>query len=163
MGKKTIDCTAHDGQVITTRGFADDLGAAGSSGFVERPVRSRGSERPHPGFVWLDVVSEWPPIAPSSQVEREDVCPRCGRAGHFDVVGGSTRLVYHRVPDTACDFNVTWEYFGVWRTAMTAEKRLPVGGARYLIVSAGARELFMAQKVKHVSFELLEIARDPSK
>jgi hypothetical protein len=67
--------------------------------------------------------------------------------------------VYQGVPDTACDFNVTWEYFGVWRTAMTAGQRLPVGGARHLIVSARARELFMAHKVKHVSFELLGFER----
>jgi hypothetical protein len=64
------------------------------------------------------------------------------------------------VPDTACDFNVTWEYFGVWRTAMTAATRPPVGGARYFIVSARARELFVAHKVRHVSFEPLEYERE---
>lgn len=156
MGKKVVDRTAHDGRLITTRGFADALGAAGVSGFAEQPVRSRGSAHAHPGFVWLDVTAEWPPFAASSQLEREDVCPRCRRAGHFDLRGGDTRLVSQDVPDTACDFNVTWEYFGVWRTAMTAETRLPVGGARYVIVSARTRELFIAHKVKHVSFEPLE-------
>jgi hypothetical protein len=156
MGKKVVDCTAHDGRLITTRGFADALRTAGVTGFAEQPVRSRGSERPHPGFVWLDVTAEWAPFAASTRLEREDVCPRCGRAGHFDLRGGGTRLVSHDVPDTACDFNVTWEYFGVWRTAMIAEKRSPVGGARYLIVSARTRELFMAHKVKHVSFHPLE-------
>lgn len=160
MGKKIVDCTAHDGRLITTREFADALGAAGSSGFTEQPVRSRGSDRPHPGFVWLDVTAEWPPLAPSSHLEREDPCPRCGRAGHFDVAGGHTRLVSRDVPDTACDFNVTWEYFGVWRTAMTAANRLPVGGAQYFIVSARARELFVAHKVKHVTFEPLEHERE---
>ncbi len=39
---------------------------------------------------------------------------------------------------------------------MTAAKRLPVGGAQYLVVSAKARELFVAHKVRHVSFEPLE-------
>jgi hypothetical protein len=156
MGKKTVDCTAHDGRVIATRGFAEALGTAELSGFVAQPVRSRGSDRPHPGFIWLDVTSEWPPIASGSLLEREDVCPRCGRAGHFDVARGTTRLVYQGVPNTARDFNVTWEYFGVWRTAMTAGKRPPVGGARHLIVSARTRELFMAHKVRHVSFERLE-------
>jgi hypothetical protein len=45
---------------------------------------------------------------------------------------------------------------------MTAEKRLPVGGARHLIVSARTRELFVVQKVKHVSFEPLEFERGVS-
>jgi hypothetical protein len=160
MGKKTIDCTAHDGRLIATRRFADVMGAAGITGFAEQPVRSRGNERPDPRFAWLDITAEWPPLAPSSELEREDQCPRCGRAGHFDLAGRPTRLVYQRVPETACDFNVTWEYFGVWRTAMTAEKRQPVGGGRHLIVSARARELFLVQKVKHVSFEPLEFERE---
>jgi len=42
---------------------------------------------------------------------------------------------------------------------MIAEKRLPVGGARNLILSAAAREVFLAHKVKHVSFEPLESDR----
>jgi hypothetical protein len=155
MGKKAVDCTAHDGQLIATRGFADRLAAAGSSGYVERPVRSRGRERPDPAFVWLGVTAEWPPVEPGSQLEREDLCSRCGRARHFDVPGDRTRLLYRDVPETACDFNVTWEYFGVWRTPRTAAARLPVGGARYVIVSAKARELFIAHNVKHVSFETL--------
>ena len=71
MGKKIVDRAAHDGRLIATRKFADALGAAGSTGFMERTVRSRGSDRPHPGFVWLDVTAEWPPLAPSSQLERE--------------------------------------------------------------------------------------------
>ena len=156
MGKKVIDYTAHDTRLITTRGFADVLRAAGSTGFTEQPVQSPGSNRLHPGFVWLDITAEFPPLAPESRVEREDQCPRCGRAGHFDVAKGATRLVYQNVPDRACDFNVTWECFGVWRTAMTAEKRLPVGGGRHFIVSARARELFVAHKVRHVSFEPIE-------
>ncbi len=160
MGKKIVDRAAHDGRLIATRKFADALGAAGSTGFMEQTVRSRGSDRPHPGFVWLDVTAEWPPLAPSSQLEREDPCPRCRRAGHFDVAGGRTRFVSRDVLDSACDFNVTWEYFGVWRTAMTADRRLPVGGAQYLVVSAKARELFVAHKVKHVSFEPLEYERE---
>jgi hypothetical protein len=159
MGKKIVDITAHDGHLITTRRFADVLAAAGASGFTEQPVRSRGSDRPDPGFLWLDITAERPPLAPSSRLEREDPCPRCRRAGHFDVAGGGTRLVSRDVVDTACDFNVTWEYFGVWRTAMTAAKRMPVGGARWVIVSERARELFVAHKVKHVSFEPLEFER----
>jgi hypothetical protein len=155
MGKKIIDCTAHDGCLVTTRRFADALGEAGATGCVARPVRSRGSERPDPEFVWLDVTTEWPPLTPASRLEHEDVCPQCGRAGHFDVAGGGTKLVSQAVPATACDFNATWEYFGVWRTSMTAQKREPVGGARYVIVSAKARELFLAHKVKHVTFEPL--------
>lgn len=160
MGKKIVDCTAHDGRLIATHQFADALGAAGSTGFIEQAVRSRGSDRPHPGFVWLDITAEWPPLAPGSQLGREDPCPRCRRAGHFDVAGGRTRFVSRDVPDSACDFNVTWEYFGVWRTAMTADKRLPVGGAQYLVVSARVRELFVTHKVRHVSFEPLEYERD---
>jgi hypothetical protein len=159
MGKKIVDYTAHDGLLITTRGFADALIAAGLTGFTVQAARSRGSERPHPAFVWLDVTAEWPPLAPGSQLDREDPCPRCRRAGHFDVPGGRTRFVTRAVPDAPCDFNVTWEYFGVWRTAMTAGKRSPVGGARCFIVSAKARELFVAHKVRHVSFEPLEYER----
>jgi hypothetical protein len=159
MGKKIVDVTAHDGRLITTRKFADALRAAGATGFTEQAVRSRGSDLPHPGFVWLDIIAEWPPLAPSSQFEREDPCPQCHRAGHFDVAGGGTRLVSRDAVDTVSDFNVTWEYFGVWRTVMTAARRLPVGGARWLIVSARARELFVAHKVRHVSFEPLEYER----
>ena len=157
MGKKAIDCTAHDGRLITTRRFADALRATESTGYVERPVRSRGSQQPDVRFVWLDVTSEWPPVAPGSQFAREDICIRCGRAGHFDLPGPRTRLVYRQIPGTACDLNVTWEYFGVWRTAaMTVAKRLPVGGARYIILSLRARDVFTAHAGRLVNFEPIE-------
>ena len=110
MGKKTIDRTAHDGRVITTRHFSKSLVQLDRTGFTEQPVRSRGNKRPHPGFVWLDVTAEWPPIAPSSELEREDQCPRCGRAGHFDCAGRPTRLRVQFPNDpvaefTPCDFD----------------------------------------------------------
>jgi hypothetical protein len=160
MGKKPLDHSAHDGQLVTTRELVDAMIGAGLTGFVARSVTRRSSVLPDARFAWLDVTVEWPRLEPSSRVTIEDLCPRCQRGGHFDVLhGGETQLVYDRVPPDAADLNATWEYFGSWRPPAAMARKVPVGGARYVIVSERARQLFVQRRVRWLDFEPVILMR----
>jgi hypothetical protein len=152
MGKKALDQSAHDGQLVATRELADAMLAAGLTGFLTQPVSRRASAPPDPRFAWLDITCEWPALAAASRVAIEDLCPRCKRAGHFDMPRGETLLVYASVPQGAADLNATWEYFGSWRPPAGMARKVPLGGARSVIVSDRTRQLFVERRVRHVEF-----------
>lgn len=152
MGRKQIDATAHDGFLIASRQFADAVLASGLTGLRIGPVRGRSARAPHDAFCWLEVLTSWPPLDRGSRVALEDVCPVCRRAGHFDMHPGGTELVYAAPLPDAADFGHTWEYFGTWRPPAGAS-RPAVGGARYTIVSARAREVLCRFRLRHLTFD----------
>jgi hypothetical protein len=152
MGKKLIDQTAHDGHLVAERGLADVLLAAGMSGLEVRPARRAHIGVPDSGYCWLRVTYQWPPMAPTSRVVTEDLCPRCQRTGYFDPGTGPGEWHYAGPPDDAADFGRTWERFGVWRAKAWTPGRRGVGGAGGLIVSGGARSLLESLKVRHLEY-----------
>lgn len=85
-------------------------------------------------------------------LEIYDLCPACGRAGHYDAYSQVTEFWAEAWGDPGADFNSTWEYFGRWR--MNAKDvRHHVGGFRLPVVSQRVRSLFKKLKVRHVSFD----------
>ena len=164
MGKKAIDQTAHDGHLVVSRVLADAIRDAGLLGAEFLPTRRRKQKEPDPQFLWMSVTSQWGPMSTSSVVRVDDLCPECGRSGHYDAYSEVTEFRYASFPADAPDFNWSWEYFGLWRVPAHMEhlKDGPnVGGARMLIVSQRVRRCFQAAKIRGVSFEpvLLESAR----
>ena len=152
MGRKHIDQTAHDGHLVVSRTLADALVEAGLTGIALRPVRRDHVPDPDPGFAWLHVVSEWPHMLPTRVLAVEDLCPACGRTGHFDPGDRPAEWHYGNVPETAGDFNTTWERFGVWRSRPRDGDYPPVGGAAGVIVSQRVRQLFKGLGVRGVRY-----------
>jgi hypothetical protein len=152
MGKKQIDRTAHDGHIVVTRSLADTVLEAGLTGIELRPARRDHLPNPDPKFVWLHVVSEWPPMAPTRVLAVEDLCPTCGRTGHFDPGDRPAEWHYGGVPDNAGDFSYTWERFGVWKGRPWDGDYPPVGGAAGVIVSQRVRQLFTRTGVRQVQY-----------
>ena len=157
MGKKPLDLTAHDGHVVLTRALADELQAAGFTGFHIQPVIGRSPRIHADAFRWLQITFVWPRLAPSSHLAVEDLCPVCERAGHFDVYPSGTQLVYSMVGGTPPDFGLTWECFGVWRVRAAAGRR-PVGGAQYILVSDRARDALDRLRRRYITFDPVSVS-----
>jgi hypothetical protein len=101
---------------------------------------------------WLRVAFQWPPMAPTSRVVSEDLCPQCQRTGYYDLGAEPGEWHYSRPPDDAADFGYTWERFGIWRAKAWKAGRRGVGGAGGLIVSGSARALLESLKVRHLEY-----------
>lgn len=152
MGRKAIDATAHDGHLVVTTALADAIESAGLNGFAFEPVSRSEDRDPDPAFRWLRIVAECRPLSPVSMLEIDDLCPACGRAGHYDAYSRSTEFWCQGWGDPGTDFNWTWEYFGRWRMN-TKDVRQHVGGMRLPVVSQRVRSLFKKLKVRQVSFD----------
>ena len=152
MGRKHIDRTAHDGHLVVTRTLANAVQEAGLTGVDWRPVRRDHKPDPDPGFAWLNVVSQWPRMLPTRVLAVADLCPACGKMGHFHPVDRPAEWHYGSVPDQARDFNYTWERFGVWRGKPWHDDYPPVGGAGGVIVSQRVRQLFARVGVRQVKY-----------
>jgi hypothetical protein len=152
MGRKHVERTAHDGHLVVTRMLADAAQTAGLTGMEVLPVRRNHRPDPDPGFAWLKVVSEWPPMLPTRVLGVEDPCPACGRTGHFDPGDRPAEWRYRRVPGKAADFNYTWERFGTWRGKGWDSAYPPVGGFAGIIVSQRVRQLFARVGVRRVLY-----------
>ncbi len=159
MGKRVLDQTAHDGHLVAARGLADALVAASMTGLEIRPVRRAHVTIPDAGYCWLRLAFQWPPMAPTSRVVTEDLCPQCHRTGYFDSRGEPGEWHYSRPPDEAADFGCTWERFGIWRAKAWKAGRRGVGGAGGLIVSGRARVLLESLKVRHLEYVPLVFER----
>jgi hypothetical protein len=152
MKKRLLDATSHDGHLVVAATLADVIQDAGLTGLEVQPVRSPRESQPDSSYRWLDITSEWGPMAPASVLKTDDLCPTCGRSGHYDEYGRATEFWYYEPPAEAADFNRTWEYFGVSHT-YPSDRNPTAGGARMIIVSQRVRECFKQLKVRHVSFE----------
>lgn len=157
MGKKALDATAHDLRIVVRRELAELLISENLSGFTclsvahKTATRFRLDER----FVWLEPTFEWPALHELSILAVEDPCPTCGRAGHFDSPSPPTSLCYGTAPRAATDFGATYEYFGRWRAPGRSSPS--VGGGRLTIVSARFKAALVAGRVRHVSFEPVQL------
>jgi hypothetical protein len=161
MGRKAIDATAHDGHLVVTTALAEAIEEEGLSGFAVEPVSRKEGRDPDPAFRWLRIVPECRPLSPASVLEIDDLCPACGRAGHYDTYGRTTEYWSEGWGDPDADFSWTWEYFGRWR--MNAkDARHHVGGMRSPVVSQRVRSLFKKLKVRQVSYDPVFTLDSPS-
>jgi len=152
MGRKALDATAHDSQIVVTRDLANRIRDASLSGADFLDVSPGPGRIANDRFRWLHIAGSWPAFSPSSTVVTDNLCPLCGRAGHYDAYDRVTELRYDHDPQKAPDFNRTWEHFGEWRLPPQRSQR-PVGGGRFTIVSQRVRRLFRESKVRMIDFE----------
>lgn len=152
MRKKLIAHTAHEGQIVVLKEVADALSQAKLTGFSLQPVLHFANHIPDARYCWLRIDSVWPRMHPKRILAIEDPCPTCARAGHFDTYEVRPEFWYHEQPANACDFNFTWEFFGVWRHPLS-KRPSPIGGMRMPIVSQKVRRLFADYGMKRLSYE----------
>lgn len=152
MGKKKIDHTAHQGLLLLNRSLAEEINKVGLSGIIfHEAIVGREKKR----YVWGKIKNTFPKLSTKSVIEKENPCSMCGRSGYFDTYSEITEFWYDEKDirnSHLNDFNVTWEYFGVW-------KHSKLGGAQVTIVSQKARQFFLKEKVKFIDFEPIFILK----
>jgi hypothetical protein len=152
MGRKQLDATAHEELLVASVAVADTFDRLGLLGLRRMPVVGRSTRVDAAQFVWLEVTTTWPPLAQDSRYVTEELCPHCGRAGHFDVYPTGTQLIYDRAPIADTDFARTWEYWGTWKT-VTRRGLRPVGGSQAVLVSERARAAIVSLRRRHLTFD----------
>lgn len=89
--------------------------AAGVTGALFWPVhaKTKAGELEELRHQQVFIEHVMPPMSPKSLLDRERVCPDCGRGWFLEVMDYPTRFVYRR-EDLANiqDVNLTWEWFG---------------------------------------------------
>jgi hypothetical protein len=161
MRKKSFGYTAHEGQIIVRTELAEAISRAGLTGFSIRPVLHINRGEPDERYRWLRIDSQWPRMQNRRILAVEDQCPICGRAGHFDTYAVPTEFWYEAPPVEACDFNFTWEFFGVWRHHLLPHRR-PIGGKRVPIVSQRVRAFLSDHAVKSAFYDPVFFERKPA-
>jgi hypothetical protein len=156
MGKKDLDFTAHDGQIIITKRVADALADSSLTGFTLDTVRHHKKPEPDPRFAWLRIQSQWVAMHKDSVFEMDEECPECRRSGHCDSIEPPTDLRFDAPPQDAQDFSRTWEYWGVWNSPLASGPK--VGGAQLPIVSARVKQFLSELKIKRLRFDPIHFA-----
>jgi len=67
--------------------------------------------------------------------------------------------VYDDVPESAPDFNLTWEYFGDWRQVRNTGNKNLVGGCREVIVSQRVRQMLEQLDVRRLVWVPITISK----
>ena len=152
MRNSAISCTAHEGLVVVRKDVAEALAKTDLTGFSIQPVLHVIGSAPDERYRWLRVESVWPRMHSRRVLAIEDPCPSCSRAGHFDAYKVATEFWYLSEPEKSCDFNLTWEYFGVWRHH-GAKRAFHVGGKQQPIISQRARRTLLSLGLKQMAFD----------
>ena len=152
MGRKQLDRTAHDGHLVISADLAAVLNVSGLDGFTLSAVQHFSTNQPDPRFFRLRIESQWPRMHPRRILEVEEQCPTCQRSGHFDTYDRASEFWYPEIPSRVCDFNLTWEYFGIWKPHHLSSRTVPVGGSQMPILSRRARMFLLEHKVRHLQF-----------
>ncbi|MBU2601754.1 MAG: hypothetical protein KKA32_06245 [Actinobacteria bacterium] len=148
MGQKDIDHLVYEARLIVTARVA--TGLTGLTGFEIQPVKTR-RRPPDARFGWLKVAGYLPKLDSSTTgYSAIDVCPTCGRSGHYRDLHAPEAPVYASFPSDACDFNHTFEYFGDWRQICHPSQARLVGGGAGIVVSQRARKTLEALGVRRL-------------
>jgi rRNA maturation protein Nop10 len=148
MGKKGIDHLVYEGHLIVTQRVVEALD--GLTGFEALPVRSK-RRPPDARFAWLKIANVLPRMDPSTTgYAIDDLCPTCGRAGHYGSARAPEAPIYARIPADVCDFNQTFEFYGNWRHSRVPTHVQPVGGGPGIVVSQRARQALLQLRVRRL-------------
>ena len=158
MGKKDLDHLVYEGHLIASSRIAREI--IRLTGVEAVPVRSPRRAQ-DAGFYWLRITSSFPKMHPSTTgVATENVCPACGRSGHYGDAMHPENPIYETVPKTARDFNHTWEYFGDWQQVRNRAGAGRVGGSRGVLVSKRVRQLLEELKVRRLVWVPVTILKE---
>ncbi len=147
IGKKKIDFNLRYGFLVLDKTLLEELKAAGLTGLESHSI-SLGKN--HIDFMSLSVKNTLPKMSDQSSVHKQQICPNCGRSGHYDNYEIETRLKYNYldVKDLKADFLKTWEYFGIWEMGQNFQE---------IIISQKAYQMLNKLKLRHLKFEPIDI------
>jgi hypothetical protein len=149
IGKKKIDFNLRYGFLVLDKRLIEELKAAGLTGLESHSI-SLGKN--HIDFNLLSIKNTLPKMSDQSSVHKYQICPNCGRSGHYDNYEIETRFKYHYldIKDLKADFFKTWEYFGIWDMGQNFQE---------IIISQKAYKMLKQQKLRHLKFEPIEIIK----
>jgi hypothetical protein len=149
MGKKDVDHLVYEGHMIVSNHIANNI--SDLTGVIRTPVKS--PRRPTDDkFSWLRISGSLPQMHPTTTGYRvENPCPSCGRSGYYgNAMNEPESPVYEKLPATATDFNLTWEYFGSWKPRRSESQERLIGGSRGVVVSQRVRQRLLELKVRRL-------------
>lgn len=147
MGKKRIDINDRYGFIIIEKELAQMLKIQGLKGFdLENIVMGRDKN----SYQELKIKNSLPKMSEKSSVHKYQICPKCGRSGHYDNYETETRFKYDktRTSNLNSDFFLTWEYFGIWDMGQTSPQ---------LVISNKAYKFLRELKLRHLIFDPVDL------
>jgi len=148
MGKKLLDCTAHNEWLVFRKDLADRIMEEKISGITFLPAKIGKNET---GYRWGKIENVLPKLHISSQIiYNESKCSKCMNSGNYDNYDKPNTYFYPmEIKSILKDFNLTQEFFGEWKFSK-------LGGSRKVIISQAIRQFLIKEKVKHLDYEPVE-------
>ncbi len=144
MGKRVLDCTAHNAWLIFHKKLTKLIEGHNFSGISFGPaIVGKNSD----DFLWGKIVNTLPKLDPSSKLNfNHSNCNKCENSGNFGNFDKESTIVYSTSSKSKFkDFNLTNEFFGEWEFSK-------LGGARLIIIKQSIRQFFINEKVKYLDY-----------
>lgn len=146
MGRKRIDQNQRYGFIVVDVNLIEEIKNKELTGIQDYPIRMGRNESE---FRLILIQNTLPQMSNNSQILKNDICPLCQRSGHYDYYDIESRFKYQNMPEDSWeDFNLTWEYFGIWDMGNTSQE---------LVVSKRAYEFLRDLRLGHLKFEPVDL------
>jgi hypothetical protein len=148
MGKKLLDCTAHNEWLVFRKELAEKIINANLKdiSFYPAKIGKNASD-----YLWGKIENILPKLHMRSEIiYNHTKCDTCMNSGNYDYYDRpNTHLYSLETKYRMKDFNLTQEFFGDWEYSK-------LGGNRKVIISQATRQFLLNEKVKHLDYEPIE-------
>jgi hypothetical protein len=143
MGNKKIDQNQRYGFLVFENDLAEKILKENLTGIEFNPIEIG---KDNFNFKLGHITNELPKFSEKSVIKKFELCPSCGRSGHYSNYDKVDELWYNKVvlDNSPCDFYRTWKYFGIWSMGQTLQS---------IIVSQKVRQFLKQFKFKHLKYE----------
>lgn len=148
MGKKLMDCTAHNEWLVFRKELAEKIINANLKDISFYPAKVGKNES---DYLWGKIENILPKLHTTSEIiYNYTKCDTCMNSGNYDYYDRPNTHVYSLTTKSIMkDFNLTHEFFGDWKSSK-------LGGNRKIIISQATRQFLLKEKVKHLDYEPIE-------
>lgn len=148
MGKKLLDCTAHNEWLVLRKQLADKIIKAHLMDISFYPAKVGKNES---DYVWGKIENVLPKLHTTSQIMfNHTKCNTCMNSGNYDYYDRPNTYLYSTETISKMkDFNLTQEFFGDWEYSK-------LGGSRKIIISQATRQFLMKENVKYLDYVHVE-------
>jgi hypothetical protein len=148
MGKRLLDCTAHNEWLVFRKELAEKIMNVDFDGISFHPAKVGKNDC---DFLWGKIENVLPKLHTTSEIiynhTKCDTCMNSGNYNYYD--RPNTHLYSVETKFIMRDFNLTQEFFGDWEYSK-------LGGSRKVIISQATRQFLINEKVKYLDFEPIE-------
>jgi len=148
MGKKLLDCTAHNEWLVFRKELAEKIINANLKDISFYPAKVGKNES---DYLWGKIENILPKLHKTSEIiYNYTKCDTCMNSGNYDYYDRpNTHLYSVETKSKMKDFNLTQEFFGDWENSK-------LGGNRKVIISQATRQFLLNEKVKNLNYEPVE-------